>query len=336
MSAQTTDPQRIKSTPLTFASQFLAGAIAGVVEVSCMYPLDVVKTRFQLQVTTSRSSAIRGAAVRSAKIAVDAAPYTSIFDCLRRVVQQEGVLNLYRGALPPILAEAPRRAIKFEANEQWGFIVKKILSVDQLTAIQAGYVGSMAGATEAFLVTPFDLVKVRLQDKNGLETYRGTFDCIRKIGAQEGILTFYHGFESTVWRHATWSGAYFMTTHLFRSAFPQRSSTSKNESMLRNFIAGTIGGIFGTLVNTPFDVVKSRIQNQRNSGVTKYGFALPSIARIYREEGFRALYKGLAPKIVRLGPGGGLLLVVFDRVSGLMRRQLEGQVDSPESTTLAS
>ncbi|KAF9353001.1 hypothetical protein BGX26_009230 [Mortierella sp. AD094] len=328
MSAQATDLQKLKPTPLPFAFQFLAGAIAGVVEISCMYPLDVVKTRFQLQVTTSRSSAIKGTVANSTKVVVDAAPYTSIFGCLRRVVQQEGLLNLYRGALPPILAEAPRRAIKFGANEQWGFIVKKLLSVDQFTAFQAGFVGSMAGATEAFLVTPFDLVKVRLQDKNGLETYRGTFDCIRKVGTQEGILTFYHGFESTVWRHATWSGAYFMTTHLFRTAFPQRSSTSKNESMLRNFVAGTIGGIFGTLINTPFDVVKSRVQNQRK-GATKYGFALPSIARIYREE-------GLAPKIVRLGPGGGLLLVVFDRVSGLMRRQLEGQVDSPASTTLAS
>ncbi|KAF9202564.1 hypothetical protein BGZ49_007276 [Haplosporangium sp. Z 27] len=278
------DSQKLNSTPLPFTFQLLAGAVAGVAEVSCMYPLDLVKTRLQLQVTTNRSILANSALANSAKPAIDQAPYTSILDCLRKVLQQGGFFNLYRGSLPPILAEAPRRAVKFGANEQWGFVLKKFLSVDQFTVMQAGVVGSMAGVTEAFLVTPFDLVKVRLQDRNSLGVYRGTFDCIRKILAQEGVLTFYHGIDSTAWKHATWSGAYFMTIQIFRIAFPQRSSTSKKESMLRNFVAGTIGGIFGTLISNPFDVIKSRIQNQKG-GAVKYGFALPSIARIYREEG---------------------------------------------------
>lgn len=86
--------------------------------------------------------------------------------------------------------------------------------------------------------------------------------------------------------------------------------------MMRNFVAGTLGGVLGTLVNTPFDVVKSRIQNQHEGPI---GYVFSRVARLYRQEGFRALYKGLAPKLVRLGPGGGLLLVVFDRTSELMR-----------------
>ncbi|KAF9943851.1 hypothetical protein BGZ70_005364, partial [Mortierella alpina] len=172
-------------------------------------------------------------------------------------------------------------------------------------------------------------------DRHSLGRYSGAFDCVCKIGKQEGVLTFYHGLEATLWRHATWSGMYFMIIHLFRTAFPERSGTSKNESMLRNFVAGTIGGTFGTLVNTPFDVVKSRIQNQRKGNV-KYGWVLPSLATVYREEGFRALYKGLAPKIVRLGPGGGLLLVVFDRVSDLMRRSFTEPSSTPGSPVAAS
>ncbi|KAF8944778.1 hypothetical protein BGZ47_003704 [Haplosporangium gracile] len=187
--------------------------------------------------------------------------------------------------LPPLIAEAPKRAIKYGANEQWGFALKKLFSLDRLTALQAGFVGSMAGATEAFFITPFELVKVRLQDRGSLKLYTGTADCIRKVAYQEGILTFYHGLEATIWRHATWSGMYFMTIHGFRTAFPELSTASKEESMMRNFIAGTLGGVVGTLVNTPF----------------------------------RALYKGLTPKLLRLGPGGGLLLMVFDRTSELLR-----------------
>jgi solute carrier family 25 2-oxodicarboxylate transporter 21 len=62
--------------------------------------------------------------------------------------------------------------------------------------------------------------------------------------------------------------------------------------------------------------VKSRIQNTtRVPGVTpKYNWTLPSVALVAKEEGFGALYKGFVPKVLRLGPGGGILLVVFTAV----------------------
>ncbi|KAF9900285.1 hypothetical protein EC991_007658 [Linnemannia zychae] len=329
-SANSTGPgTQAKRASLPFAYQFLAGSIAGVTEIVCMYPLDLVKTRLQLQVlppsskvplvdahgatrtefaprTTTKTTVLTtGGQVQKGL----PRPYTSILDCLRRVIRREGVLRLYRGVLPPLIAEAPKRAIKFGANEQWGFVLKKLFSLDRLTAIQAGFVGSMAGATEAFMVTPFELVKVRLQDRSSLKLYTGTIDCMRKVAAQEGVLTFYHGLEATIWRHATWSGMYFMTVQGFRTAFPERSTASKEESMMRNFVAGTLGGILGTVVNTPFDVVKSRIQNQHSGHI---GYVFSRIAQLYRQE-------GIAPKLVRLGPGGGLLLLVFDRTSELMR-----------------
>ena len=58
-------------------------------------------------------------------------------------------------------------------------------------------------------------------------------------------------------------------------------------------------------------MVKSRIQNTtRQAGVVlKYNWTYGALAVVYREEGFRALYKGFAPKVLRLGPGGGVLLV---------------------------
>ncbi len=88
--------------------------------------------------------------------------------------------------------------------------------------------------------------------------------------------------------------------------------------MFYNFIAGAVAGTFGTILNTPSDVVKSRIQNQgpvADGGRPKYYWALPSAQTIMKEEGFAALYKGFVPKVVRLGPGGGILLVVFEFVS---------------------
>lgn len=86
---------------------------------------------------------------------------------------------------------------------------------------------------------------------------------------------------------------------------------------MSDFIAGTIGGICGTMLNTPFDVCKTRIQSV--GGTAKYVWTLPSLLLIRKEEGFMALYKGFVPKVLRLGPGGGILLVVYEFITTRMR-----------------
>ncbi|KAG4302694.1 hypothetical protein PCK1_001049 [Pneumocystis canis] len=101
-----------------------------------------------------------------------------------------------------------------------------------------------------------------------------------------------------------------------------RSFSWKTDERFNNFIAGTLGGISGTILNTPFDVAKSRIQNTPKIAgqIPKYNWTFPSLWVIYKEEGFRALYKGFVPKVIRLGPGGGILLVVFDQIVRLYKK----------------
>ncbi|CAG8671823.1 21727_t:CDS:2 [Cetraspora pellucida] len=287
--------------PLPFLFHFIAGGIAGVSEILVMYPLDVVKTRFQLQVNTNTGGE----------------KYTSVLDCLRKIVKNEG--RLYRGILPPILVEAPKRAIKFSSNEQYSTILKKIYGVDKMSQQLSIASGVCAGSTEALAIVPFELVKIRLQDKESAGKYSGTLDALTKIIKNEGPFALYNGLESTIWRHATWNGGYFGVIFNVRRILPK--PTSKQQNLMNNFIAGGIGGTVGTILNTPFDVVKTRIQND-SGAVRKYNWTLPALKTVAVEEGIGALYKGFVPKVLRLGPGGGILLVVFDQVSTWMRKYL--------------
>ncbi|KAJ3085162.1 hypothetical protein HK102_000253 [Quaeritorhiza haematococci] len=292
-------PAVAKKQPLPFHLNLLSGAIAGVSEILVMYPLDVVKTRFQLQV--GKTAGPDG--------------YSSIADAFRKIIKNEGPGALYRGILPPIMVEAPKRAIKFSANEayhRWytdmGFHPGQGLSIAT---------GVSAGSTEALVVVSFELVKIRLQDKANAGKYKNTMDAVAKIFREEGPLAFFKGLEATIWRHATWNGGYFGVIKAVRDAIPE-PETSQGV-LAKNFLAGSVGGTFGTMLNTPFDVVKTRIQNQ-STGPAKYGWTLPALATIAKEEGFGALYKGFVPKVLRLGPGGGILLVVFDFVSDFLRK----------------
>ena len=290
--------------PLPFIYQFVAGAIAGVSEILVMYPLDVVKTRVQLQ--TGKG------------VGEDA--YSGMLDCFRKIIAKEGPSRLYRGITAPILMEAPKRATKFAANDEWGKFYRKLFGTPQINQQLSILTGASAGATEAFVVVPFELVKIRLQDKAQAHKYSGMLDVVQKVIRQEGILALYQGLESTMWRHILWNAGYFGCIFQVRSLLPKTSD--KKGRIVNDLISGTVGGTVGTILNTPMDVVKSRIQNAPKvaGGFRKYNWAWPSLGLVMREEGFAALYKGFVPKVLRLGPGGGILLVVFTGVMDFFRK----------------
>lgn len=283
---------------LPFQYQFIAGAIAGVSEILTFYPLDVVKTRMQLE---------RGVS-------------PSLVKSFQNIIAQEGVGRLYKGLVPPLLLEAPKRAVKFAANDFWGKTYKGYTGQTQMTQSLSILTGCSAGATESFVVVPFELVKIRLQDK--ATTFKGPIEVVKHIIKHEGVLGMYNGMESTFWRHLWWNGGFFGSIFQVRQMLPKADTYAGG--LLNNFISGSIGGFVGTALNTPFDVVKSRIQGTSKvpGVVPKYNWTYPSLALIAREEGVRALYKGFVPKVLRLAPGGGVLLLVVEATLTAFRKFL--------------
>ena len=180
--------------------------------------------------------------------------------------------------------------------------------------------GASAGATEAFVVVPFELVKIRMQDRASAGKYTGIVDCVVKTVKAEGPLALYNGLESTLWRHILWNAGYFGVIFQVKALMP--AATDKSSQIRNDLIAGAAGGTVGTILNTPMDVVKSRIQNSPKiaGSVPKYNWAWPAVGTVMKEEGFGALYKGFLPKVLRLGPGGGILLVVFTGVMDFFKK----------------
>ena len=207
-----------------------------------------------------------------------------------------------------------QRATKFAANDEWGKVYRNLFGASKMDQKLSILTGASAGATEAFVVVPFELIKIRLQDRVSGGKYTGMIDCVVKTVKTEGPLALYNGLESTLWRHILWNAGYFGCIFQVRELIPK--ANDKSQQMRNDIIAGSTGGTVGTILNTPMDVVKSRIQNSPKvaGSIPKYNWAWPAIGTVMREEGFAALYKGFLPKVLRLGPGGGILLVVFTGV----------------------
>ncbi|KAK2160720.1 hypothetical protein LSH36_127g01019 [Paralvinella palmiformis] len=276
--------------------QIAAGGSAGLVEVSIMHPLDLVKTRFQIQ---------RGPD--------DPQRYKSLADCFKQMYRSEGALSFYKGILPPILAETPKRAVKFFTFEQY----KKLFSFGSISQpVTLTLAGLCSGLTEAIVINPFEVVKVKLQAERGTfaqqsSTITTAKEILRKDGF--GMKGLNKGLTATLGRHGVFNMVYFGFYHNVKNAMPRSSDPGKD--LAARFLVGFIAGTLASCINIPFDVAKSRIQGpQPVTGQIKYSGCFTAIAMIYKEEGFFALYKGIVPKIMRLGPGGAIMLVVFETV----------------------
>ncbi|CAL8284582.1 unnamed protein product [Lota lota] len=281
--------------------QIIAGGSAGLVEICLMHPLDVVKTRFQIQRGTS-----------------DPNSYKNLGDCFRTIFRNEGIYGFYKGIMPPILAETPKRAVKFFTFEQY----KKLLALTPLsTGLALSVAGLGSGLTEAIVVNPFEVVKVSLQaNRDSFKEQPSSFGQARRIINAEGfgLKGLNKGLTSTLGRHGVFNMIYFGFYFNVKDAIP--ASQDPTLEFMRKFAIGLTSGTISSCVNIPFDVAKSRIQGpQPVPGEIKYRTCFQTMGLVYREEGYLALYKGLVPKIMRLGPGGAVMLLVYEYVSGWLQ-----------------
>ncbi|XP_034941694.1 mitochondrial 2-oxodicarboxylate carrier isoform X2 [Chelonus insularis] len=297
---------RSNEKPLNVVKQAIvqigAGGSAGFVEVCMMHPMDIIKTRFQLQVKTTENNPMY---------------YTGMRDCMRKIYLTEGLAAFWKGILPPIIAETPKRALKFFTFEQY----KKIFShgLSSPTPVTFALAGFCAGITEGIVVNPFEVVKVRLQSNRTQMKYSpSTLTVTKEIIQESGFTGFNKGLSATALRNAIFNSCYFGFYHSVKSLIPVNKDPWIE--FLTKVSLGFMAGTLASCLNIPFDVVKSRIQGPQGS--MYYKGTLNTLGIVYRQEGLTALYKGLLPKILRLGPGGAIMLVVYDYMHEFLTEQI--------------
>ncbi|PAA59975.1 hypothetical protein BOX15_Mlig033285g7 [Macrostomum lignano] len=289
--------KKLPSAATMAAINFASGGFAGFVEVCIMHPVDLVKTRYQVYPDTN----------------------ASIVTCFRDMYRAEGFLSYYKGILPPLLAETPKRAVKFFTFEEYKRLFKALPISSALVYSGAGF---MSGFTEAFVINPFERVKVLLQSqKQQYALQDSTWSTVRKIVRTDGLglRGLNLGLTATIGRHAVFNCFYFGIYFTGLEA-TQASALPGRLDIARKFLIGFSAGTLASCINIPFDVAKSRIQGPQ--GKTKYRACFQTIGLVYREEGWRALYRGLIPKIIRLGPGGAIMLLVFEYTSAYLTSRI--------------
>ncbi|OZJ04691.1 hypothetical protein BZG36_02551 [Bifiguratus adelaidae] len=130
------------------------------------------------------------------------------------------------------------------------------------------FVAGIAGGLAGLLVGhPFDTVKVRLQSKELAASYKGTWHCFSTIIGQEKFVGLYKGMASPAVGVAVTNAfvfgvyAFLIDVQLGRVSDPQKAVA--DPSLLNIFFAGVGTGIANSLITSPMELVKIRLQNQR-------------------------------------------------------------------------
>ena len=127
-------------------SSFVAGAGAGFVATALLHPLDLIKTRFQVQESGGRRLPL----------------YRGVPHAIRTIVQLEGVAGLYAGLLPNVVGSTASWGIYFHFYN--GF-KERMGSRREAMGDSAVYIAAAtaAGVLTTLMMHPVFTIKTRLQ-----------------------------------------------------------------------------------------------------------------------------------------------------------------------------
>lgn len=360
------------SSSSTALRDSLAGAVAGSANLLCGYPFDIVKTTLQAAPPGTYSSPwdaaraiARGQTAATLGGGLEAAAFSSSSSLPAR--DSTGFRAFFRGASAPLVGAALETGVNYacysaslralsgafagpsEAREG------KLRGEDgdgdgngngdpRLTAPLplVAAAAAVAGGALSFVLSPFELVKVRLQadaaayatskSPSSSSSHSGPASVVRATLAAEGAAGLTRGLLSTAAREIPGNAIFFVTYEALRRRFyffdegarsPKVSasssssspSSSSSSSSVASAAAASVaaGGIAGGLMWAcvlPVDVAKTRIQLER-PGAPRARL-LPTLAALAREGGRRSLWAGLAPTLARAVPANAAQWLAFE------------------------
>lgn len=189
--------------------------------------------------------------------------------------------------------------------------------------------GLAAGVTEAiFVVNPMEVIKIRLQSQKmvaaGAETanpeFRNAFQAARAIVWHEGVAVLYQGVSLTALRQGTNQAVNFSVYTTLKDAARNHHGRGNELPSYETAAIGLVSGALGPLCNAPIDTIKTRMQSKKSFGETGLQRVLGIGRTMLTEEGIRAFYKGLTPRIIRVAPGQAVTFTTYE----FLKRHIEG------------
>jgi len=284
---------------------YLKGALCGGVCCSITHgalcPVDVVKTRIQLDPVKYNQGLVGG---------------------FRQVVAAEGVGALATGLMPTAIGYFVQGWFKFGGNEIFKIRFCQMLgdqkSWDNRTAVMLG-----ASACAEFIADIFlcPLEAARIRQVSDPSFPKGTFEAMGKLVQMEGIAGWYSGFVPILFKQIPYTMAKFAvqgTTEIaiYKALPTKREDMSRPAKMGVSCTSGFIAGVAAAIISHPADSLLSKI-NKKGAGGD--GGTVSRLWNITKQEGFMKLATtGLGPRCIMIGTLTAGQFLIFDTMMPIM------------------
>ncbi|KAJ9100891.1 mitochondrial phosphate carrier protein [Naganishia adeliensis] len=279
-----------------YARFALAGALGCAVTHGALTPVDVVKTRIQLEPEIYNRGMVGG---------------------FRQVIASEGAGALLTGLGPTVLGYAIQGALKFGGYEFWKKVAIDNLGVDSARENrQAIYLGA-SGIAEFFAdiaLCPLEATRIRLVSQPSFAN--GLAGGFARIAREEGVAGFYAGFGPILFKQVPYTMAKFAVFEVAQEKIIAATGKTKDQlvgSQLTgiNLAGGLVAGMAAAVISQPADTLLSKInksKGQPGQGTTS------RLIQMAGQLGVKGLFTGLGARLVMIGTLTAGQFMIYDDI----------------------
>ncbi|XP_074917676.1 kidney mitochondrial carrier protein 1 [Chelonoidis abingdonii] len=250
---------------------FVYGGLASITAECGTFPIDLTKTRLQVQGQTNdaKFKEIR---------------YRGMVHALVRIWREEGLKALYSGIAPAMLRQASYGTIKIGTYQS----LKRVFveQPENETLLINVLCGILSGVISSSIANPTDVLKIRMQAQ-GSVIQGGMMGNFIQIYQKEGTRGLWKGVSLTAQRAAIVVGVELPVYDLTKKHIIM--SGLMGDTVYTHFLSSFTCGLAGALASNPVDVVRTRMMNQRrfqDGTHSGYKGTLDCLLQTWRYEGF--------------------------------------------------
>jgi solute carrier family 25 carnitine/acylcarnitine transporter 20/29 len=190
--------------------------------------------------------------------------------------------------------------------------------------------GCAGGVAQVLAGQPFDMVKVRFQAANSASNkYSSIKDCVTKIIKNEGGLrALWRGSLPPIMSVGAAVSIQFGVNEQSRAIIKKLRGLSKL-SVLHYFQCGVVAGLATSIISIPTEHSRIRMQIQNSTCSKLYGSSMECIKKIVQQYGYKGLYKGGVPTVLREGVSFGIYFAFYEWITNKLvkRDQMRQNLD---------
>ena len=300
------------SQKISTAGGFIAGGLAACGAVTFTNPIELVKTRMQLQGELSKNANVK-------KI------YKNPFQALSLIYKNEGIKGIQKGLVCAYIYQLGLNGCRLGLYEPTRNLINSIFYPNEINSNKIQNIpiniisGAISGIAGAIIGSPMYLIKTRMQSysqsiKIGEQThYTSVYQGLSSIYKNEGLKGLFRGVDAAILRTGAGSAVQLPIYNFTKDELLKFDLFEQGPAL--HLSASVIAGFGVGIVMNPWDVILTRVYNQKGD---LYKGPLDCFIKTVKSEGFGALYKGFEAQMLRIAPHTVLTLMFMEQTMPLI------------------